>query len=558
MGILRTEGQVKDDKKGNVSPTFRNRVANIRQIKESIVCEHCHKLGHKGDDCFRETVCNYCQKQGHPENRCFKRKRDNSNRSGRTSPNDSTSQTKTGYKSPKKCSYCRNLGHIIFDCRKLKYQLEKRNQENGVTHKIASTESESESGPVEVKHIKQNNTWTAPCVTAASPRLREAVTLMIDTGADINLIKTKKLAKRTIINTKRIGQLTSISPDTQKTLGTVKLIIFGEKTTFHVVDNHFPISADGIIGNEFLRSTPTNIDYIREVLIVKNRRFPFTVSDKVGIPPRTSKVIFCHVINADVKDGYIPRIQLPMGVYAGEALVGNVDGRAYFRLINTTSRFVSLQIPKLELLAYNIETLPSLPYNEDSDPDVTADGTGDLDNASWLATPTLEDENTDVEISSDYERLYFPHARSSINNNIIKITENVGISRDSLQLRHDNIVIFTDLNGTPCDTGAKLLEQTKLIPHVKDLTLARAKNIARRNLVGARIRSKFYYDRSARGQNLKVGQYIYLLKQPTSKLGDQYTGPYQILEVLPKNNIKISYKNRTRIVHKDKVKICAK
>ncbi|KAI4476526.1 hypothetical protein M0804_013505 [Polistes exclamans] len=227
--------------------------------------------------------------------------------------------------------------------------------------KIASTESESESGPVEVKHIKQNNIWTAPCVTAASPRLREAVTLMIDTGADINLIKIKKLAKRTIINTKRIVQLTGITPDTQKTLGTVELIIFGEKSTFHAVDNHFSISADGIIGNEFLCSTPTNIDYIREVLIVKNRRVPFTVGDKVGIPPRTSKVIFCHVINADVKDGYIPRIQLPMGVYAGEALVGNVDGKAYFGLINTTSRFVSLQIPKMKLLAYNIETLSSLP-----------------------------------------------------------------------------------------------------------------------------------------------------------------------------------------------------
>ncbi|KAI4476059.1 hypothetical protein M0804_013901 [Polistes exclamans] len=82
--------------------------------------------------------------------------------------------------------------------------------------------------------------------------------------------------------------------------------------------------------------------------------------------------------------------------------------------------------------------------NKDSDPDVTADGTGDLDNASWLATPTLKDENTDVESSSDYERLYSPRARSNINNNIIKITENVGVPRDSLQLGHDNIVIFTD------------------------------------------------------------------------------------------------------------------
>ncbi|KAI4476875.1 hypothetical protein M0804_013202 [Polistes exclamans] len=117
-------------------------------------------------------------------------------------------------------------------------------------------------------------------------------------------------------------------------------------TTFHAVDNHFPISTDRILGNEFLRSTPTNIDYIREMLMVKNKKVTFTVGDKVSIPLRISKVIFCHVMSADVKEGYIPLIQLPKGVYASEALVGNVDGRDYFRLIITTSRFVSLQIPK--------------------------------------------------------------------------------------------------------------------------------------------------------------------------------------------------------------------
>ncbi|XP_014614964.1 PREDICTED: zinc finger protein GIS2-like [Polistes canadensis] len=132
MSILRFDRQIKDDKKRNSSPTFGSRVANIRQIKENIVCEHCHKPGHKGGDCFRKAVCDYCQKQGHTEGKCFKRRQDNSNKSGRTSPNNSKSQTKTGYKSPKKCSYCKNLGHIIFDCLKLKYQLEKRSQGNGV------------------------------------------------------------------------------------------------------------------------------------------------------------------------------------------------------------------------------------------------------------------------------------------------------------------------------------------------------------------------------------------------------------------------------------------
>ncbi|XP_014614703.1 PREDICTED: uncharacterized protein LOC106792714 [Polistes canadensis] len=132
MSIFRFDRQIKDDKKRNASPTFGSRVANIRQIKENIVCEHCHKPGHKEGYCFRKAICDYCQKQGHTDGRCFKRRQDNSNKSGQTSPNNSKSQTKTGYKSPKKCSYCRNLGHIIFDCRKLMYQLEKRNQENRV------------------------------------------------------------------------------------------------------------------------------------------------------------------------------------------------------------------------------------------------------------------------------------------------------------------------------------------------------------------------------------------------------------------------------------------
>ncbi|XP_043488078.1 uncharacterized protein LOC122515007 [Polistes fuscatus] len=133
----------------------------------------------------------------------------------------------------------------------------------------------------------------------------------------------------------------------------------------------------------------------------------------------------------------------------------------------------------------HFETKDTMTDNEDSDPDVTANGTDDLDNTSRLATPTLEDENTDSENSSDYERLYSPQTQPRTNNNLNMITKNVGVSRDSLQLRHDNIVIFTDLDGTPCDTGAKLLEQTKLIPHVKDLTLARAKvtNIGKHKLI---------------------------------------------------------------------------
>ncbi|KAI4472596.1 hypothetical protein M0802_016664, partial [Mischocyttarus mexicanus] len=183
---------------------------------------------------------------------------------------------------------------------------------------------------------------------------------MIDTGADINLMKLKSLAKKSTFNKNDIVQLTGISPEKLSTLGSLDLIIYGEKTTFHVVNNDFPIFADGILGNEFLRSIPTNIDYIKEVLRVGNKEIPFTVSGRISVPPRTTEVIYCHVINNEVKNGYIPRLRLPKGVYGGEALVENKSGKAYFKLHNTTSRFVSLKIPKLELLDYSIGTLPNL------------------------------------------------------------------------------------------------------------------------------------------------------------------------------------------------------
>ncbi|KAI4473284.1 hypothetical protein M0804_015419 [Polistes exclamans] len=313
---------------------------------------------------------------------------------------------------------------------------------------------------------------------------------------------------------------------------------------------------------------------------------------------------YCYVANTEAKEGYIPRLRLPPGVYAAEALVKNENGKAYFKVINTTSKPVSLVIQRLELFDCSL-----------------ADGTDDLDvtlpaTADAKITET-DNEYSDVESASDsadYDKLFSPYTPTRVGMRSRMITESIFETRDSLHLRRDNLIVFTDLSGTPCDDGAKILNKAKQLPKSEHLVLARAgvtnigkyklviipikeraenstkfetlveaigallsvtrelglrsvnlvhkircsQVMARQNLVGAKIRSKVYYDRKARGQNLIVGQSVYVLKQPTSKLGNQYTGPHQILEVLPKNNIKISYKNWTRIVHKDKVKICAK
>lgn len=54
---------------------------------------------------------------------------------------------------------------------------------------------------------------------------------------------------------------------------------------------------------------------------------------------------------------------------------------------------------------------------------------------------------------------------------------------------------------------------------------------ARSNLINAKLRSKKYYDRRINPYNFKRGDKIFLLKEPTHKLGDQYTGPHEIIEI---------------------------
>ncbi|XP_025161027.1 uncharacterized protein LOC112589987 [Harpegnathos saltator] len=87
--------------------------------------------------------------------------------------------------------------------------------------------------------------------------------------------------------------------------------------------------------------------------------------------------------------------------------------------------------------------------------------------------------------------------------------------------------------------------------------LKTTQELARENLCGAKARSKRYYDRNLNPQNFRVGSCVYLLKEPSKgKLGDQYSGPYRVLEVLRNNNIRISIsENQTKIVHSNKLRL---
>jgi len=84
-------------------------------------------------------------------------------------------------------------------------------------------------------------------------------------------------------------------------------------------------------------------------------------------------------------------------------------------------------------------------------------------------------------------------------------------------------------------------------------------NKARANLIQAKERSKAYYDRRIHTAAFEEGDYVLLLKEPRKgKFSDQYTGPYQILNVdNTSDNVTIYYKKRPRVVHQDKLKLAS-
>ncbi|CAK9834632.1 Retrovirus-related Pol polyprotein from transposon 17.6 [Anthophora retusa] len=80
---------------------------------------------------------------------------------------------------------------------------------------------------------------------------------------------------------------------------------------------------------------------------------------------------------------------------------------------------------------------------------------------------------------------------------------------------------------------------------------------AKDNLNRAKQKYKYYYDRKLKTVSFKVGDKVFLLKEPRKgKFDAQYTGPYEITEILDNHNVRLRIRNKFRIVHTNKLKMC--
>lgn len=171
---------------------------------------------------------------------------------------------------------------------------------------------------------------------------------MVDTGAAPNLIKKRNVHPETPISSQETLLLSGITKGKVKTLGSINIIFMGYPLTFHIVPDNFPIAQEGILGSDFLRNT-SRIDFQEKRIIWHGEIIPFVLRETIVVPSRSSTTLCLRVTNSDISEGYIPRLSVGQGVYFGDAVVTNRDGKIYTRIINTNNSDFQVEIPAIEL-----------------------------------------------------------------------------------------------------------------------------------------------------------------------------------------------------------------
>ncbi|KAI4477024.1 hypothetical protein M0802_014790 [Mischocyttarus mexicanus] len=145
-----------------------------------------------------------------------------------------------------------------------------------------------------------------PRVVKAKIKPNTPVTLLIDTGSQLNLIKEHLLTPGTTITEPYNLPLQGIGEGTVRTLGTVTSEIFSRTALFHIVPRSMPTPGDGILGDEFF-------------------------------------------MNTGVKEGILNRHESKPGLYIEKTIVRHEEGRVVVKVVNETDKEIVIKVPTLAI-----------------------------------------------------------------------------------------------------------------------------------------------------------------------------------------------------------------
>ena len=104
-------------------------------------------------------------------------------------------------------------------------------------------------------------------------------TFLLDTGAQVNVIRRQALSPKAKIKHHRNIRLTGIGPGQMITQGTVTIKAFGHQLRFHILPDESPLTEDGMLGAAFICRHKAKLHYDLKVMEILGRMFPFEMED---------------------------------------------------------------------------------------------------------------------------------------------------------------------------------------------------------------------------------------------------------------------------------------
>lgn len=143
-------------------------------------------------------------------------------------------------------------------------------------------------------------------------------TFLVDSQADISVIKSTSIKKKSHIDTETITEIFGVTHGSVKSLGTLHTsLITPNKLDLPiqlvVVSPDFPIPVDGIIGRDFIKKYRCNLDYLNFTFSIRpdNDVINIPILDHTMsnshyvIPGRCEVIRHFRLVNTDPEDAVI-------------------------------------------------------------------------------------------------------------------------------------------------------------------------------------------------------------------------------------------------------------
>lgn len=182
-------------------------------------------------------------------------------------------------------------------------------------------------------------------------------TLLVDSQADISLIKISSLKPNIILNQNEIINITGITSNAVSTLGTIctSLIVSNYliQQIFHVVNDDFNIPANGILGKDFLKDNKCQINYENMILTisVQNERMEIPILNGTKnfsciIPPRCEVYRIFHLNHVN-EPMFVESQEISEGVFIAKGVINSKN--PVLKIMNTTNKSHCIRNDKIKM-----------------------------------------------------------------------------------------------------------------------------------------------------------------------------------------------------------------